>query len=46
MDNGFHYLSANYRLVNQLYLYESAGGEELEEEYAPSSLSWHWPCPA
>jgi poly(3-hydroxybutyrate) depolymerase len=33
LDNGFHYLSVNYRLVNQLYLFADSAGEEEEEEY-------------
>ena len=33
LDNGFHYLSANYRLTNQLYLYLNAAGQAVEEEF-------------
>lgn len=33
LDNGFHFLSANYRLTNQLYLYLNAAGQAVEEEF-------------
>jgi len=40
LDNGFHYLSANYRLTNQLYLYLNTTGQAVEEEFIIGAISY------